>query len=229
MTLMPAQPTLQDLACRLDALERNNDELRRANRALRRTATVCLGAATLSVAAMLWAAVLAAPAHADGTPEVAKSLRAEQFVLVDAKGKTRAVLGIDTAWPWGDDRTPKEKQTPQPGLYFRDPEGKPKLFMAALADASVLTMLDEGGKGGLVFALSKDRQAMMGINDDKGLTRAVLGVGKDGKPLLLLRGDEALLGLNDLNGVTRVLAGISAGQGAIVVQDKNGKSITQLP
>jgi hypothetical protein len=229
MTLMPAQPDLHELARRLDTLERSNDELRRANRTLRQTATACLVAGVVGICAAVWAALPATPAHADGTPETAKLLRAEQFVLVDAKGKTRAVLGIDEAWPWGDDKTPKDKRKPEPGLYFRDPEGKPKLFMAALADASVLTMLDEGGKGGLVFALSKDRQAMMGINDDKGLTRAVLGVGKDGKPLLLLRGDEALLGLNDLNGITRVLAGISAGQGVIVVQDKNGKSVTQLP
>lgn len=228
---MQPTPTLEDLARRLEALERGNAELRRANRGLRRAAAACLAAALVSAAAALWAGAPPSPARADSPPEAApaKSLRAEQFVLVDDKGKTRAVLGVDDDWPAGDAKDAKAKQKPEPGLYLRDPEGKPRVLLGALGEASVLTMLDGAGKGGLVFALSKDRQAMMGVNDEKGLTRAVLGVGKDGKPLLLLRGDEALFGLNDLNGVTRVLAGVSNGQGVIVLQDKNGKAVTQLP
>jgi hypothetical protein len=210
-------PELAEVVCRLEALERHNRSLRRAVAAL--GLLLALGA----VAGVAW--LTTARARADDKPAAMKEVRAERFVLVDGKGNPLAVLGLDEDWPH-----PDKKAKPGPGLYLRDPEGKPKILLMAAADGSAVALLDDDGKTALVAAASKDRQALIGFNDSKEVTRAALGYnGKDGKPILMLQGEGAFFGINDANGVTRVGASVQQGQGVVVVADKNGKAITQLP
>jgi hypothetical protein len=78
--------------------------------------------------------------------------------------------------------------------------------------------------------VGKDRQCVLAFNDASGMTRGMLGLGEKDKPLLILRGHEALVGINDLTGITRALMGTSKdGEGMVIVQDKAGKGIAQLP
>jgi hypothetical protein len=224
--LVQSPLSLAALAERLERLERANERLLRQRRLL---SWVVLAGVVFAVLGLV---MPQAPAWADkGGDKGARVLRGRQFVLVDGRGTQRAVLGVDDKWPaLPGDKDRKKKEGVQPGLYLRDKKGKPRLALVAGDDDASLYMLDAEGKPALVVATAKDRQSLIAFNDPKGVTRGLFGLGKENKALLILRGNGALFGINDLAGKTRALVGTDKdGDGVVVIQDKAGKAIAQLP
>ncbi len=106
----------------------------------------------------------------EGTPDP-KVVRANQFVLEDANGKTRAVLDVD-----------KEGV---PGLYLYDADGTPRIMLAVGAHGSVLAMFDRNGKNRVSVAVSSD-VASVRLSDRSNNPRVRVTVGSDGAPELEL-------------------------------------------
>jgi len=100
-----------------------------------------------------------------------KVIRANQFVLEDANGKTRAVLDVD--------------KDGVPGLYLYDDNGTPRAMLGVGNYGSVLAMFDQNGKNRVSLAVSNDGTSLR-LSDDKGKPRARLTVGNDGVPGLAL-------------------------------------------
>jgi hypothetical protein len=241
--------SLDALAARLEQMERLNEALQRQRQRLR---WVLSGSLIIALGALGTAGFALVQAQQDPPaaarqeipgesvkqpPPVAPSaekkapevLRVKKLTLLDSEGRPRAVLGVDETWPWSE---PEKKTGPRPpGLYLRDEKGRPRLaLVASTRDGSMLQMLDADAKPSVVMASSQDRQLLIGFLDAKGVTRGMVGLGRDDKPMLILRGNQAYVGVNDLTGTTRALLGtFGDGEGGVVIQDKTGKAITQLP
>ena len=100
-----------------------------------------------------------------------KVIRANQFVLEDENGKTRAVLDV------GKDGVP--------GLYLYDDTGTPRIMLGVSKGGSVLALCDKNGKTIISLTVSNDGSSLR-LSDDNGKTRAVLDMGNDGVPGLAL-------------------------------------------
>jgi len=104
-----------------------------------------------------------------------KVVRANQFVLEDANGKTRALLDVD-----------KEGV---PGLYLYDENATPRVMLGVGTYGSVLAMFDRNGKNRVSLAVSNDVSSLR-LSDGNGKPRVRVTVGEDGVPgLELLYGD----------------------------------------
>jgi hypothetical protein len=100
-----------------------------------------------------------------------KVIRANQFVLEDDNGKTRAVLDV------GKDGVP--------GLYLYDDKGTPRAMLGVSNHGSVLALCDKYGKTLVSLAVSNDGPSLR-LSDDNGKPRVRLDVGNDGEPGLAL-------------------------------------------
>jgi hypothetical protein len=100
-----------------------------------------------------------------------KVVRAKQFVLEDANGKTRAVLDVD-----------KEGV---PGLYLYDDDGTPRVMLAVGTHGSVLAMFDRNGKNRVSVAVSGNVSSIR-LSDGNNKPRIRVTVGSDGAPELEL-------------------------------------------
>ena len=163
------------LGRRVDELEHENLRLRRQLRRQGLGVTMALLAAALLGGLML--------AQRTGT---ANKVQAHQFVLRDANGHVRAVLGSTAE---GGAR-----------LSMQDVEGRDRLRMTLLADGSPgLSFADAGGRSRAVFALLPDETANLVFADPTGRTRAVFGLMPDGSSTLVFA---------DRAGETRVGVGV---------------------
>jgi len=176
---------------------------KRWNRAL--LAGVCLAA---GVCVLLWCsggAMKTADAQAAGLGRqagAAKIVRANQFILEDEKGKTRATLDV------GKDG---------PGLWLSDENGKDRALLAVGKDGPVLSLLDEKGKYRARLTAPKDGPGLA-LSDENDKLRALLAVGKDGPGLALL----------DENDKLRALLTLLKDGPALDLRDENGKARARL-
>lgn len=70
--------------------------------------------------------------YAQRSPEPAKVIAAEQFLIVDKDGRPKAKLGL---WPNG-----------RPGLFVYDADGIPRTSFNVVADGPKVTLMDKDGK-----------------------------------------------------------------------------------
>jgi hypothetical protein len=112
-----------------------------------------------------------ATAQAQGANIEPKVVRANQFVLEDENGKTRAVLDV------GKDGVP--------GLYLYDDNGTPRAMLGVGNYGSMLALCDKNGKTLIALTVSKDGSSLR-LSDDNGKPRVRLTVGNDGVPGLTL-------------------------------------------
>ena len=100
-----------------------------------------------------------------------KVIRANQFVLEDDNGKTRAVLDV--------------AKDGVPGLYMYDDNGTPRAMLGVSNYGSVLALCDQNGKTLVSLTVSNDGSSLR-LADDHGKPRVRLEVGNDGVPGLAL-------------------------------------------
>ena len=100
-----------------------------------------------------------------------KVIRANQFVLEDEHGKTRAVLDV--------------AKDGVPGLYLYDDQGTPRVMLGVSNHGSVLALCDTSGKTLVSLTVGNDGSSLR-LSDDHGKTRVKVGVGTDGVPGLAL-------------------------------------------
>jgi len=196
---------LESLGQRLDVLERHNSRLKR-------------------LAAGLFIAVVAAVVMGQAMPSRAvKAIEAQQFVVRDVKGNTRAILGLNEAG---------EVQ-----LLFTDSNKQPRIFLRARDEESGLAFFPKRGNSRSVFS---DRGIWL-IGGD-GKVRAELTLDndqpslaifeKDGKPrfnVQLLEDGDPKVTLVDKNGSNRAVLGILKGHPVIVLTNPTGKIIWNAP
>jgi hypothetical protein len=163
----------EDLVREMDAaLSRRIDVLERQNQSLRRNSLVMVVA--VCVMAALTAALVVG-AGSDG--RVADTLEARRFVLRDAGGAVRAVLGMT---PDGAAR-----------LVLQDREGRERMKLTLLPDGSPgLSFADRDGRSRAVLGLLADETSTLVFADRQGLTRAVLGLSTDGSSTLVFAGPD---------------------------------------
>ncbi len=126
---MMDQPTMETLARRLDKVERENRRLKQA------------GTAVLAVMA---AVVL----MGQGTLTARKTIRAQNFVIVDSNGIPRGGMGISV----------DEKIV---ALILRDQQSKNRVTLIVNTDNTPsLVLLDENEKSRFVATVRKDRVAL---------------------------------------------------------------------
>lgn len=98
-------------------------------------------------------------------------IRANQFILEDANGKTRAVLDV------GKDGAP--------GFYLYGDNGTPRAMLGMTNYGAMLALCDKTGKTTASLAVSNDGTSLR-LADDQGRPRLRVDVGKDGTPELTL-------------------------------------------
>jgi hypothetical protein len=238
-------PDLADLAARLGRLEQQAAGLRRQRAWLSVTLVlsllVSLAAAGVAAYALTHPPEAKPAEKADAGEKVPPAppppkadplapVRTRRLVVVDEAGTARLTLGVDDAWPLDEDAKKKGEKNGL-GLYARDEKGRPRLaLLASEKGGAIFHMLDAAGKPAMLLACSPERQVVFGFLDPRGVTRGMLGLGKDEKPLLILRGNQASVAINDLAGTTRaLLSTFGDGEGGLVIQDRAGKAITQVP
>ncbi|MBI4589738.1 MAG: hypothetical protein HY725_12950 [Candidatus Rokubacteria bacterium] len=150
------EPTLDTLTQRLDWLERENCRWLR-------------GAALVS---LLGFAIIALMGQTSPS-SVSKILEAERFVLRDASGRARAILGIQADG--------------SVGLEFSGETGKPAVTLAALRDGAVaLELRDRSGRSRASLGVQPNGAARLGFYDQDGKARAGLSTMTAGVPILSL-------------------------------------------
>ena len=161
----------------------------------------------------------------------ARTLTAEQFVLVDAGGSRRAVMRVTpsgTAYlamydAHGRDRAEfhvaKEAGA---SIGFYDHSGSQRVLVAKLPAAGTGSLFTATGGDRLRPGVAEDNQASLTLYDPKsGLARAGLGAASSGSSALVLF-DEA--------GRDRVELHVNSnGKPGLALADENGKSTAGLP
>ena len=112
--------------------------------------------------------VTAAARESNSGPKV---IRANQFILEDANGKTRAVLDV------GNDGAP--------GFYLYDDNATPRVMLGVTNHGAMLALCDKTGKTVASLAVGGDGSSLR-LSDDHGRPRLRVNVGKDGVPELTL-------------------------------------------
>ena len=112
-----------------------------------------------------------AAAQAQGAHDEPKVIRANQFILEDDNGKTRAVLDV------GKDGVP--------GFYLYDENATPRAMLGVTNYGAMLALCDKKGKTVASLAVSDDGTSLR-LSDDNGKPRLRVDVGKDGVPGLTL-------------------------------------------
>ena len=149
------EPTIEALTRRVHRVERENRRLHK------------IGAATL---AMIAGVVLMGQVEKQTVP---KAIEAESFVVRDAKGKLRAILGV---WQDGEVR-----------LLLPDQEQRSRAILAVKPDGSpYLGLYDASGKRRIGMAVLQDGMLALGFAHADGKSRAGLSVWPDGSSTMFL-------------------------------------------
>jgi len=144
---------------RLENLERELASANRRNRWL--LAVVGLAVIGL-VLASTWTKTTAI-AQAQGAGAVPKVVRANEFILEEENGKTRATLKVD-------------KDGPKLALF--DENGMSSASLGVGKDAALLRLYGENGKSCVILCVLKDAP-ILALQDENGKDRAMLSVNKD--------------------------------------------------
>jgi hypothetical protein len=199
-TTPTGQAQAEDLVREIEAvLGRRVNDLENDNARLRRTTLLLsigvIGALALSLGVFV-------SARLDRT-RVAAHVEAHRFVLRDAQGNVRAVLG----------------PTPEGGSRFvlTDVAGRERLRMTLLADGSPgLSFADSEGRSRAVLAFLPDETANLVFADRTGRTRAVFGLMPD---------ESTTLVFADRDGETRVGLGVDPqGAAGLTLFERDGAS-----
>lgn len=210
-------PILEALAERLERMERENRRLKRVG------AVLILGIGALVL-------------MAQGKPS--RVIEAERFVLRDARGKTRAVLGVE-------DRVTKFSLYDEDGDFRADLGVGPAVSTLGLfgKDKGSAVILSEAFplEASLVFLKDKKMRSIVGVGvvgpaldlgDADGRSRASLKLAADGSPTLTLYDEDkkprTILGHADLV-TTRTGTVDRRPASSVVLFDKEGKVIWQAP
>jgi hypothetical protein len=186
-----------DLVREIEAvLGRRVNELAIQNARLRRRVQL-LGAGV--IAALLLSVGGAILLYAERS-RVADSVHARQFVVRDAAGNVRAVLGptpeggsrFSMQDPNGRDRLRLTLLADgSPGLSFADGDGQSRAVLAFLPDGTAnLVFADRTGRTRAVFGLMPDESSTLVFADRMGETRVGLGVDPDGSAGLSVFEDD---------------------------------------
>jgi hypothetical protein len=147
---------------RLDALEADNQRLRRMTTALFLAAGLLVG---LCVALVVVAARRGLPGS------IASVVESESFIVKDTDGNVRG------AWGVADDGAMR--------LVLQDAAGRAALNLTLLSDGSPgITFTDSAGQSRLVLGLLPDQTTTLVFADQNGRTRTVLGLAPDGSSSL---------------------------------------------
>ena len=200
---------------------------------------------TLALVLTGLAAILAVGVGMAAPVAVPDEVKAHKFTLVDADGKTRAELGLNTG-PNG------------PGLKLFDENGNMRVGLGLLPDGPNLTLRDENGKTRVSLNVTKDSicSSILSLSGENGRTgaalstdgllltdangkmRAMLAVGKDGDPALgiydarqqslvrILSGEGGGGMVNVYNALGKEVVSVQANKkncGSVLVSDQNGK------
>jgi hypothetical protein len=198
-----------DLIRELEAvLGRRVDELEIENTRLRRSTSLLAAAALVALALSIGTTLFVQTSRG----RVADVVQARQFVLRDAAGHVRAVIG-STAEGGSrfsmQDRSGRDRlrltllADGSPGLSFADPEGRSRAVLAFLPDETVnLVFADRTGRTRAVFGLMPDESSTLVFADRLGETRIGLGVDAGG---------DAGLSLFERDGIEAVLPPVEPG------------------
>lgn len=111
--------------------------------------------------------------HGHSAPPEPKTLVAEQFRLVDARGNTRAVLSCA---PDGS-----------PSLLFEDAQGHARAQVGMKGSRSIVNLDDGDGKARVQLLVEEDGAVGLALHDAQGQARVTLNLAPDGSPTLALR------------------------------------------
>jgi hypothetical protein len=144
--------------------------------------------AVSTLAVLICGMVLLVGAGRSEEPNIAKEIRARQFVLVDERGTVLARLG---ALPHG-----------AMGLGFYDAGKKSRVLLAVDPDgASSLSLIGRDGQSSLLLKADGEGAAGLRLFDKRWKIRASLATWPDGSPFLQLSDrdgkDRALLGYTE--------------------------------
>jgi hypothetical protein len=211
-----------------DRLIERLDRLDRTNRRWK----LISGATAVALAGIVLVAA-AAPRvpHLDqGRPPVLNEVRAQRFLLVDASGKLRAVLGAATGGAVSLGLLDNDDKIRS--VLIVDANGTPRLEMlgadetrrvmlSVFPNRSGLGLFGEGAHGGAILDVAADGTVTFGLTDKRERTRA---------GLLLLPDGTALLNLSDTTQRVRAALGIgNDGSPGLGMWDQDGKRIWQAP
>lgn len=141
-------------------LQRRVTKLEQENRIIKRGVLLLAGCAL-----SLWLIARTGPQlQADEAKSPTKQVKAQQFLLVDADGVTRAELGLDPAGPL---------------LRFVDEKGSPRLVLSQQKQTTTAAFCDENGRVRSTFGTGKDGPYWR-FDDGSGKQRFAVGVVPDG-------------------------------------------------
>ena len=151
--MTPGTLELRDVAKRLERLEKQNRKLKYA------------GAAALVLVSAVLLMGQAAP--------VPETIEARQFIVRDADGKARAVLGVTEAGG---------------SLGLCDADGNARALLGVTETGPTLWLHDADGTTRALL-VAAEAGAVLGLHDPNGTLRAVLTIVKEGPGLLLYDAD----------------------------------------
>jgi hypothetical protein len=187
MSEIGMEPRVQDIVRELEAvLGRRIDALERENEKLKRNGTLAMGLGALML--LITSVMLISLRLSMGG--VAEVIEAKRFVLRDGEGHVRAIIGVNqdnSSRIVLQDRDGRERlrlsllADGSPGVSFTDREGKSRAVLGLLPDeTSTLVFADRWGKTRAVLGLSSDESSTLVFADRNGETRIGVGVGSDG-------------------------------------------------
>lgn len=132
-------------------------------------------------------------------PPRRKTIEAEEFILKDSQGKTRARLGIEGEEPF---------------LALLDPRGKPRAALAIHEGNPYMLLYNHLGESRLRLSLRGDWPELV-MCDRGGLSETSLSVGKNGS-FLSFGGPQSLQVSTGADGATLVFRNSAAGNGTRV-------------
>jgi len=154
-----------------------------------------------------------------------KEIRATSFIVVDEKGKDRAVLNVS-----GD----------RAGLSILDENGKKRIGMGVTKEALGLTFYDENMKALAEFCMV-DNEVRLLMTDKKTTGRVILMANKDAAGLVLRDGEDkprALLSVNteghhmlallDGNNQARVILRSDECESSLILSDEKAEPRAML-
>lgn len=157
-------PNWDHVVARLDSLEAQNLALLRQNHRLKR-----IGAAALILAGVVAFLGQVRTGQA-GDPKPKKVVEANEFVVKDENGKTRAQMGAGSIL-----------------LHNEDGDARLALYTNKKGGTAILIFTANDQKQQISIMHTKEGFMSLGINDKNGKTRAMLATKSDGKPFFVLQ------------------------------------------